>query len=37
MGNQTAVNMEVKKRFEALEIDMAFPTQTIYTIAEKQD
>lgn len=37
MGNQTTVNMEIKKRFEALEIDMAFPTQTIYTIAEKQD
>jgi MscS family membrane protein len=37
MGSQTVVNMEIKKRFEALEIDMAFPTQTVYTIAEKQD
>lgn len=37
MGNQTVVNIEIKKRFEALGIDMAFPTQTIYTIAEKQD
>ncbi len=37
MGNQTVVNMEIKKRFETLGIDMAFPTQTIYTIAEKQD
>jgi small-conductance mechanosensitive channel len=37
MGNQTVVNMEIKKRFEALGIDIAFPTQTVYTIAERQD
>lgn len=35
MGAQTAVNLEVKKRFEELEIEMAFPTQTVYTIPEK--
>ncbi len=34
MGAQTEVNMEVKKRFEELGIEMAFPTQTIYTIPE---
>ncbi len=34
MGVQTAVNMEVKKRFEEFDIEMAFPTQTVYTIAE---
>jgi MscS family membrane protein len=35
MGTQTHVNMEIKNRFEKLEIEMAFPTQTVYTIAEK--
>ncbi len=35
MGAQTTVNLEVKKRFEDLEIEMAFPTQTVYTIPEK--
>jgi MscS family membrane protein len=35
MGTQTEVNLEVKKRFEELAIEMAFPTQTVYTIAEK--
>ncbi|MEN8224111.1 MAG: mechanosensitive ion channel family protein [Bacteroidota bacterium] len=35
MGAQTIVNMEIKNRFEDLGIDMAFPTQTVYTIAEK--
>ncbi|RLD39692.1 MAG: mechanosensitive ion channel family protein [Bacteroidetes bacterium] len=35
MGAQTVVNLEVKKRFEELEIEMAFPTQTVYTIPEK--
>ncbi len=34
MGVQTNVNMEVKRRFEELDIEMAFPTQTVYTIAE---
>ena len=34
MGVQTAVNLEVKKRFEEFDIEMAFPTQTVYTIAE---
>jgi len=33
MQTQTHVNMEIKNRFEALEIDMAFPTQTVYTIS----
>lgn len=36
MGTQTAVNMEVKRRFEEHGIEMAFPTQTIYTIPEKK-
>ncbi len=35
MGSQTEVNMEIKNRFEQLGIEMAFPTQTMYTIAEK--
>jgi len=35
MGAQTIVNMEIKNRFEKLGIEMAFPTQTVYTIAEK--
>ena len=34
MGVQTNVNMEVKRRFEEFDIEMAFPTQTVYTIAE---
>jgi MscS family membrane protein len=33
MNAQTDVNMEIKQRFEALGIEMAFPTQTVYTIA----
>lgn len=36
MGAQTEVNMEIKKRFEELEIEMAFPTQTVYTIPENK-
>lgn len=35
MGVQTAVNLEVKRRFEEFDIEMAFPTQTVYTIADK--
>lgn len=35
MGAQTEVNMEIKKRFEEFGIEMAFPTQTVYTIPEK--
>ncbi len=35
MGAQTEVNMQIKKRFEELGIEMAFPTQTVYTIPEK--
>lgn len=31
MGTQTDVNMKIKERFEELGLDMAFPTQTIYT------
>ena len=31
MVTQTDVNMEIKERFEELGLDMAFPTQTIYT------
>jgi MscS family membrane protein len=34
MGAQTEVNMEIKKQFEKLGIEMAFPTQTVYTIPE---
>ncbi|MCK4568865.1 MAG: mechanosensitive ion channel family protein [Bacteroidales bacterium] len=34
MGVQTNVNMEIKRRFEEFDIEMAFPTQTVYTIAE---
>jgi MscS family membrane protein len=36
MGAQTEVNLEVKTRFEALGIEMAFPTQTVYTIPEEK-
>ena len=36
MGAQTEVNLEVKKRFEELGIEMAFPTQTVYTIPESK-
>lgn len=32
MNTQTDVNMEIKKHFESLGIEMAFPTQTVYTI-----
>lgn len=35
MNTQTEVNMEIKKQFEGIGIDMAFPTQTVYTIPEK--
>lgn len=35
MGAQTEVNVEIKKRFEEIGLDMAFPTQTVYTIPEK--
>ncbi len=35
MAAQTKVNMEIKTKFEALGIEMAFPTQTVYTIPEK--
>lgn len=31
LGTQTAINLEIKRKFEEFEIDMAFPTQTIYT------
>lgn len=31
LGTQTAINLEIKRKFEEMEIDMAFPTQTIYT------
>lgn len=31
MGTQTDVNMKIKTKFEELGIEMAFPTQTIYT------
>jgi len=31
MGLQTEVNMKIKTEFENLNIEMAFPTQTIYT------
>jgi MscS family membrane protein len=36
MGAQTEVNLEIKKRFEELGIEMAFPTQTVYTIPEEK-
>lgn len=35
LNTQTNVNLEIKTRFEALGIEMAFPTQTVYTIPEK--
>jgi MscS family membrane protein len=31
LGTQTAVNLAIKKEFEAHGLEMAFPTQTIYT------
>jgi len=31
LGTQTAVNLEIKRKFEAYGLEMAFPTQTIYT------
>jgi MscS family membrane protein len=34
MATQTAVNIEIKKRFEEIGLEMAFPTQTVYTIPE---
>jgi len=33
MQTQTVINMDIKDRFEKLEIEMAFPTQTVYTIS----
>jgi len=33
MQTQTVINMDIKNRFEKLEIEMAFPTQTVYTIS----
>ena len=32
---QTAINLEILKQFSANGLDMAFPTQTIYNIAQK--
>jgi MscS family membrane protein len=34
LGTQTAINLEIKRKFEEHVIDMAFPTQTIYTKKE---
>ena len=31
IGTQTAINLEIKRKFEEHGIEMAFPTQTIYT------
>lgn len=31
LGTQTAINLEIKRKFEGEGIEMAFPTQTIYT------
>lgn len=31
LATQTSVNMEIKRKFEANGLEMAFPTQTIYT------
>lgn len=32
LGTQTAVNLAIKRQFEAHELEMAYPTQTVYTI-----
>ncbi len=34
LGTQTAINLEIKRKFEEQGIEMAFPTQTIYTKKE---
>ena len=34
MGTQSKVSFEIKSRFEKLGIEMAFPTQTVYTIPD---
>lgn len=36
LSTQTALNLEVLKRFNAAGLDMAFPTQTLYTIPQKE-
>lgn len=35
LNTQTAINLEILKQFNANELEMAFPTQTIYNIGEK--
>jgi MscS family membrane protein len=35
MGTQTEVNVKIKEDFEKIGLEMAFPTQTVYTIPEK--
>ncbi|PCI96542.1 MAG: transporter [Flavobacteriales bacterium] len=35
LDTQTAINLEILKQFGANDLDMAFPTQTIYSIGEK--
>lgn len=37
MGTQTEVNVKIKEDFEKIGLEMAFPTQTVYTIPEKKD
>ena len=37
MGVQTEVNIQIKEDFEKIGLEMAFPTQTVYTIPEKKD
>ena len=34
VGTQTAVNMEILRRFAAKKLEFAFPTQTLYTIEQ---
>jgi MscS family membrane protein len=34
LGTQTAINLDIKRKFEEHDIEMAFPTQTIYTKKE---
>lgn len=36
LDTQTAMNLEILKQFNANELEMAFPTQTIYNIGEKK-
>ena len=33
LNTQTVMNLEIKKRFEASSLNMAYPTQTVYTVA----